>query len=452
MLAYFQKPKKYSATIFPRMSFPFKFSNHKNSARKPLLALYRNGSDDEDLDIFHESNCDSSDTMYTANSHVNSFATSDATVGTKDNFNETRINVLESQINLEQNCNDASDTGDGNKTIVAGLQRSSGSLGPRIERVDSAPSRMTVKLSSALFYAITSFLITVINKIVLTSYAFPSYNLLGVGQMLAIILILGTANSFKYVKLRKNSLKNPSLWMLAIFYLANLITGLGGTKYLPLPMFIALRRVSSALIAFGEFLLLNVYQTVPIVFTITTMIVGSFIAALSDLAFNAVGYTLVMLNNIFTASNMVYTKKTVESKEVNKYEVLYYSALITILPLILISFFTNDKETLLNYPHWKEVGFLISFFLSCVMAFLLMLSTVLCTHYNSALTTSIVGTLKNILTTYAGFFVGGDYMFSILNFVGLNISLAGSLAYTYIVFISKSRQRPRHGLPQVLSR
>ena len=64
----------------------------------------------------------------------------------------------------------------------------------------------------------------------------------------------------------------------------------------------------------------------------------------NDLTFTASGYSLVMMNNIFTAANGVYTKKKLESKEYGKYGLMYYNALFVLPPVAAIALFTGEIE------------------------------------------------------------------------------------------------------------
>ncbi|KAM7092621.1 nucleotide sugar transporter SLC35D2 isoform 4-T4 [Molossus nigricans] len=287
------------------------------------------------------------------------------------------------------------------------------------------PSRVA-QLLSALFYGTCSFLMVLVNKALLTTYGFPSPIVLGIGQ----------------------------LFPLPLLYVGNHISGLSSTGKLSLPMFTVLRKFTIPLTLLLETVILGRQYSLNIIVSVFAIIVGAFIAAGSDLAFNLEGYIFVFLNDIFTAANGVYTKQKMDPKELGKYGVLFYNASFMIVPTLILSVSTGDlqqreRKRLRNrnieateFNQWKNVLFIIQFLLSCFLGFLLMFSTVLCSFYNSALTTAVVGAIKNVSVAYIGMLVGGDYIFSVLNFVGLNICMAGGLRYSFLTLSSQLKPKP----------
>ncbi|KAM7092620.1 nucleotide sugar transporter SLC35D2 isoform 3-T3 [Molossus nigricans] len=293
------------------------------------------------------------------------------------------------------------------------------------------PSRVA-QLLSALFYGTCSFLMVLVNKALLTTYGFPSPIVLGIGQMAATIMILYVSKLNKIIHFPDFDKNIPvKLFPLPLLYVGNHISGLSSTGKLSLPMFTVLRKF-----------------TIPLTLLLETVILGS------DLAFNLEGYIFVFLNDIFTAANGVYTKQKMDPKELGKYGVLFYNASFMIVPTLILSVSTGDlqqreRKRLRNrnieateFNQWKNVLFIIQFLLSCFLGFLLMFSTVLCSFYNSALTTAVVGAIKNVSVAYIGMLVGGDYIFSVLNFVGLNICMAGGLRYSFLTLSSQLKPKP----------
>lgn len=309
---------------------------------------------------------------------------------------------------------------------------------------DSDASTRFLKISSAVAYGCASFLITVVNKQVLTSYKFPSFLFLSLGQMIASIVVLYTGKRLKIVSFPSysNDLVRK-IFPLPLFYLGNMIFGLGGTKALSLPMFAALRRFSILMTMFLEFYILKIRPTCAVQLSVYGMIGGSLVAASDDLSFNLEGYTFIMITNILTASNGVFVKKKLSGSDLGTYGLTFYNSIVMFVPTVLITWMLGDLQAAFEYTQWSDPVFLVQFLLSCVMGFILNYTTILCTQHNSALTTTIVGCLKNVSVTYIGMFIGGDYIFSWLNWIGINLSVAASLVYTYVTFRKKNRSH--HG-------
>ena len=177
--------------------------------------------------------------------------------------------------------------------------------GPSKEKYEY--SDFVKKILTAVFYGVSSFMIMVVNKSVLTKYQFPSFQVLGLGQMVATVTMLFVGKKLSIVSFPDLSSDTfRKIWPLPLMYLGNMVFGLGGTQNLSLPMMTVLRRFSilmtmigklryytltnSNYVAFsGEFYLLKVRPSTSIQMSVYLMILGSIVAASNDLAFNLRG-------------------------------------------------------------------------------------------------------------------------------------------------------------------
>ncbi|KAL8606485.1 hypothetical protein ACOMHN_037716 [Nucella lapillus] len=218
-------------------------------------------------------------------------------------------------------------------------------------------------------------------------------------------------------------------------------------------MVIALRKFANLFILIGEYFILGVAATRFIQFTVFLMILGSLVAASHDLAFDLPGYVFLMATNLCSSMTGVVAKQKLNAKTLGKFGLMFYNCLFMMAPTAVLVMVLGDVHkaswaysVTVTYEHWGDPVFVAQFLMACVMGFVVNFCTLLCTQYNSALTTSIVGVLKNVFIIYAGMFIGGDYVYSFINFFGINMSAVGGVMYSYATFLSKQTKPASTGV------
>lgn len=301
------------------------------------------------------------------------------------------------------------------------------------------------QLFSAFMYGASSVLILLVNKRLLSSYKFKFSCLMTLFHMAFGVVCL--------VLMRKAKMVNyaPFDWTLArraaplsLCFVANVVVGMVALDHVDIPMFATLRRLTVLFVLLNEWFMLGKRPQPTIVGAVTIMIVGSLIGGYGDLKFDLVGYMFVLLNNLFTALNLVVMKKTIGDTKLagDQMSIMYYNSLISI-PFLLVAACVNGEMTQVwSFPHLYDTGFQMAFLISGVTSFVMNYSTFWCTRVNSALTTSVTGQVKNVLSSFVSIaFQGVSATPTLLT--GLTVGLSGSMVYGYQTFMANQKNRAK---------
>jgi solute carrier family 35 len=105
---------------------------------------------------------------------------------------------------------------------------------------------------------------------------------------------------------------------------------------------------------------------------------------------------------------------------------------------IAIQYRGDGYNGIYNYTSWYSFQFMVCMIISITMGFVLNFAILWNNQTNGPLSTTVMGSAKNVFTTYLGILgLGGDYIFTVINFMGLNVSMGGALLYSYVKFKSK---------------
>ncbi|KAN0035642.1 hypothetical protein ACTA71_004925 [Dictyostelium dimigraforme] len=286
----------------------------------------------------------------------------------------------------------------------------------------------------AVAYGVTSVSITFFNKAVLNYYGFNYSNSLTLGQMIFSLFFLVTMKSFGYISYPDFNLDLcKKLASLSLLFILMVVSGLAALAKTNVPLFSALRRLSTLIVIVGEGFLLGKITPTDEVQSVVVMVLGALIAGLGDATFDLVGSIYILFNCFVTAGYLIYIAKKTKETQLNTFGLMFYCNVLS-LPATLLLTFITEWEGISTYEGYGNIGFQFCFFMSSIQAFLLNYFIFLCSTMNSPLTTSITGQIKSILQTIIGLFMFGDVIITPLLSFGLIFSTLASFWYSYIKY------------------
>eukprot|EP01088_Endostelium_zonatum_P020266 TRINITY_DN7385_c0_g1_i2.p1 TRINITY_DN7385_c0_g1~~TRINITY_DN7385_c0_g1_i2.p1 ORF type:complete len:328 (-),score=38.32 TRINITY_DN7385_c0_g1_i2:19-1002(-) len=314
------------------------------------------------------------------------------------------------------------------------LQRTLSSLG--LTRLSGS----VVPIIACLCYAITSMMMTLVNKTLVsrTFYGFPSSELLILYQnSFAILLVLSSAVLGQVEIKWKWSLAKR--WIpINIIFLLMLITGQVSLAYLSVAMVTIFKNFSTIGTTIGDWLIQGNPLTPLIFSSLIVMFSGSVAAGIFDLEFSKDGYLWMGANCVLTAAYVLSSKIVLGS--VSSTDAALYNNTFSIPILILWLLYQNRFPEILSAEALNYTGFWVLLFISGVTGTAISLSTFWALKATSPTTYAVVGSLNKIPLTIIGTFLFGSKI-NLSGWVSIVIGLGGGVLYSIAKIQQQTKQR-----------
>jgi len=166
-----------------------------------------------------------------------------------------------------------------------------------------------------------------------------------------------------------------------------------------------------------------------VIIGVLMMSVGCIIAANGDITFDLEAYSFGAGSVLSQSLYLILLQKL--SDNFSTADTLYMNSVLSFPVLVTCAGLFGEYHKAFYFDRYKEVGFIVSLTLLLFMGSFLNFTLFLCNSNNSALTTSVVGTLKSVAQTTMGMFTFGGVTINPALLTGVIMNLTGGIFYTY---------------------
>ncbi|KAI4305227.1 hypothetical protein L6164_028606 [Bauhinia variegata] len=265
-------------------------------------------------------------------------------------------------------------------------------------------------LLSGIAYCISSCSMIMLNKIVLSSYNFNAGICLIFYQNFISTLVVVVLGLFGVITVQKLNWRLVRVWIpVNVIFIGMLVSGMYSLMYINIAMVTILKNMTNILTAFGELYIFRKRQIQKVWIAMFFMIIFAVSGGITDLSFDAVGYTWQIINCILTASYSITlrwvmdeAKKSSISGTLNEVSMVLLNNLLSLPFAIFMIFLFGEWD----YVTQADVVTIPIFWIVATASGLLGLSISFTSmwflHQTSPTTYSLVGSLNKIPVSIAG--------------------------------------------------
>lgn len=312
--------------------------------------------------------------------------------------------------------------------------------------------QMNQSMYSIASYCLSSILMTLTNKLVLSTFDFKMNFLFLAFQSIGCIIFLEIFTISGLTHHRKMNGKDAKIWFKVTLSLVLMIySGSKAIQYLSIPVFTIFKNLTIILIAYSERYFMNASPiTKPIFVSFALMVLSSIVAGYADISSGiflkpgavslVVAYGWMVFNCLSTAAltlTMRATQKTVNFKD---FDTAYYNNGLSIPMLLLLSFLLERDEATTTYEKYfgmyaadntAEFNSLVTgIIISSICTFAISYSTSWCIRINGATTYSMVGALNKLPIAVFGM-IFFDAVVSVTSVSSIIIAFVAGGLYSY---------------------
>ncbi|XP_021713867.1 GDP-mannose transporter GONST1-like isoform X3 [Chenopodium quinoa] len=188
-----------------------------------------------------------------------------------------------------------------------------------------------------------------------------------------------------------------------------LITSMFSLRYINVAMVTVLKNVTNVMTAVGEMYLFQKHHDNRVWAALFLMIISAICGGITDLTFNAVGYTWQFINCFLTASYsltlrrvMDTAKQVTRSGNLNEFTMVLLNNTLSIPLGVLLIFIFKEVDYLYETPLLKLPSFWLVMTLSGFLGLAISFTSMWFLHQTGATTYSLVGSLNKIPLSVAG--------------------------------------------------